>query len=196
MRSSKKFLKSCFARRSKRDAIAKAPHFYKKGIDVIELGPGPDAKELKGFLEKPGRRMQGIDLAIKEKTVHKRSSTLYLRHGEFFQTLKAYPNESVKHFRMKMVLSYQGDPKQVVQRYKKIFRQVFEKLVPRGRFLISEQKEHINAVRPALEEIGFKITVCRKANENEITSFWQKVYAKGRAHYPWVLVAVKPKKQR
>ena len=167
----------------------------KRLINLVELGPAEKAVELRGFLKKPGRELHGIDRALtREEVIQKNKSVLWLRKGSFFKVLKAYKPESVKQFRMKIVLSYQGKAGRVAKNYAGVFKQVFEKLVPSGRFLVSERKEYIEAIKPVLEGLGFRITVFRPAGENETTSFWQKVYAKGPK--PWKLVAVKPRKKQ
>jgi len=168
----------------------------KRAIDAVELGPAEKAVELKEFLKKPGRELHGIDRALtSEEKIRKNNSVLWLRKGSFSKALKLYKPESVKLFRMKIVLSYQGKPGRVAKEYTGAFKQVFEKLVPRGRFQVSEKREYSEAIKPVLEEIGFRITVFRPVEENEITSFWQKVYARG-TEKPWKLTAVKPRKKQ
>jgi len=165
----------------------------KKLIELVELGPAEKAVELKAFLKKPGRELHGIDRALtRGELIHKNNSLLWLRKGRFSRVLKSYKPESVKLFRMKIVLSYQGKPEQVAKEYTPVFRQVFEKLVSGGRFQVSEKREHLEAIKPVLERIGFRVSVFRPAGKSETTSFWQTVYARG-PEKPWVLNAVKPR---
>lgn len=196
MKLPRKHLRFPFRKKpSDNSALTRHSPAEKKVINAVELGPAEKAVELKGFLKKPGRELHGIDRALtREEVIQRNNSVLWLRKGSFYRKLKAYKPESVRQFRMKIVLSYQGKPGKIAKKYTGVFRQVFEKLVPGGRFQVSERREYLEAIRPILEGIGFRISVFKPAGKNETTSFWQKVYAWG-TEKPWVLTAVKPREK-
>ncbi|GEM_PF-3431245 len=177
----------------KRRALQKPP--VGKIIDIVELGPGHKAKGMLPLLTRPGIEVHGIDRALRDEEIRRNGGVLRLRQGSFHRVLKRhYGQESVRQFRMSIVLSYQGKPARMARKYRKVFRQVFEKLVPGGTLSVSEEREHLRAVKPVLESLGFEVTEPREARPDEIGSFWQKVYAGGGVKRPWLLTATKPAK--
>ena len=159
-------------------------------INVVELGPGPTPTDLLRFAKKEGRVLHGIDYGAQEKHIRTSGeSTVNLFRGDFIDKLERYykPN-SIKSVRMKMVM-----------RRGKTFQLVFERLVPGGRFMLSEPKIDLQNAIPELERIGFKVQMLRPAKEEEMTSNWEYLQSrlaeamKDPSYLPWILVVSKPR---
>jgi len=167
----------------------------RKIIDVVELGPGHKTDGLRSLITVPGMEVHGIDRVVKNQRISSNGGVALLKRGRFLPVLRRdYAAESVKKFKMSIVLSYQGKPAVMAKRYRRVFQAVFEKLVLGGEFVVSEPREHIEAIKPVLETAGFEVKEFRKAKKEELSGFWQKIYAKGKEKQPWIIRAVKPEK--
>ncbi|MCX6802802.1 MAG: hypothetical protein NT067_06865 [Candidatus Diapherotrites archaeon] len=170
-------------------------------INAVELGPGPKPADLLRFAKKKGRKLHGIDIEAPEteQIPVKGGSTVEITRGDFHSELeKDYKPNSVKYFQMKMVISAADSlwTAKSTPRYGKLFRLVFDRLVPGGRFKISEAKRFLEEAIPELAEVGFKVKIFRPAKKEEITTYWQHDHADSQNPelWPWILVVSKPRK--
>lgn len=169
----------------------------RKLIDCVDLGCGPLFGELLKFAQKPGRKLYGIDRVFKEGfAVRGRRSKIKIIAGDILEKVKNYKPDSVKHFRMTMVLSsFPGewlDPRNDRCLFAVVAEHIHRVLVPNGRFRIVDKKAELEKAAEILKRAGFKISKIRRLKKTEISTGWASRYAAfGEADWPHALVAVK-----
>lgn len=173
-------------------------HGARKAIDCVDLGSGIFFSELDQFAQKPRRKLHGIDRVYRKDYKIRSKSRIKLLAGDILERLKGYKNNSVKHFRMTMVLStFPGewlDPKNDHCLFAKVAEQVYRTLIPNGRFRIVDKETELKKAAKILEQAGFKVSEIRRLEEWELNTTWAEKYAAfGEDYWPHALVAVKRK---
>ncbi|MCX6801988.1 MAG: hypothetical protein NT067_02640 [Candidatus Diapherotrites archaeon] len=170
-------------------------------IDAVDLGCGPVMEDLGRFAKKPGRRLQGVDFyfaggffpARKPFSV-KGKSDVRVFPELIEKRLKKYRRNSVRHFRMKIVISSCGSWAREEFRsvWGPVFRHIQRALARNGRFRIVDNEATVDMANELLKEIGFE-TYKRRAELGELTTAWERIYANRRKpeSWPYALVAVK-----
>ena len=205
-----------------RKALARWKERWKKKrqVSAVGLGPGFSPEELAKFSQKPGRKLEGISLsyeshsreALKSKASMLRpheESSIRLFGGRIEEKIGKYKDNSVRHFRMNMVLSSMPGVALLVTRngnksaFERIAGEAFRALVPGGRFRITDQEKDLGKAAKILERTGFSTKIWRMETghypKGKFPTEWQRKFTvlakewKRPDLWPYVLVAVKPR---